>query len=49
VQEEVDAVGPGTEIVDVDDIAAFFGREGRGGVGGDKVTELGCLTSELTV
>jgi hypothetical protein len=32
VQEEVDAVGPGTEIVDVDYIAVFFGGEGGGGV-----------------
>jgi hypothetical protein len=32
VQEEVYAVRPGTEIVDVDYVAAFFGGKGGGGV-----------------
>jgi hypothetical protein len=32
VQEQVYAVGPGTEIVDVDYVAVFFGGEGGGGV-----------------
>jgi hypothetical protein len=33
MQEEVDAVRPGTEIVDVDHIAVFFGEGGEGGEG----------------
>jgi hypothetical protein len=49
VQEEVYAVRPGTEIVDVDYVAVFFGGEGRGGGGGDEVPELGGLAAELTV
>jgi hypothetical protein len=32
VQEEVDAVRPGTEIVYVNYVAVFFGGEGGGGV-----------------
>jgi hypothetical protein len=37
MQEEVDAVRPGTEIVDVDHIAVFFGGGGEGELGSEEM------------